>query len=529
MLGDRISISNELNNTDHTTGKNNYNAISNNGSPVFKTVGNSKKGLPEKTLSDRESIIEKLIENNLVIALTKKFNPHRDEGEQKLHMNNYEPDIHFYLDSEEYIGKGVSGIVYGMENATTDNATIDKAYQDEKENNIKYVMKVYTGVDSQSNALSDFEKSKSLIKEMVNFTKKTCVCATLQTLELMVPFIEISGVNILNEESQGYAYGLLMMKVDGQNGNKSILGYKVKNPDGSEKYIKPIDGYNVELIIDDTEYYCVEDPKISLDIACQKIFTLRGLHDLGFVYGDVKIGNVVIQKENDKYTVRLIDLGSITEKDKKDGFVYTPLTSAPEKFVGGKTNKKYTPNPKFDIFANAVDMPYIFFGEVAKKHLQKLYKLKESSSLKIVASFNRIKNKAFHFEKWGWLKTLFMFIFKKKEYEEYKNLNQIFAERGEFEDRLFLNDIFSAYEYADNDDVEETLKEYGDSKFKNPNFSPPNFPENMTNAQKMRYMYWHLGFLKTNRDIESGTGENGEKGKGVYLFFFQHQQLILLQ
>ena len=50
MSENRISNSHELNNTDHTTGKNNYNAISNNGSPEFKTVGNSKKGFLEKTL-----------------------------------------------------------------------------------------------------------------------------------------------------------------------------------------------------------------------------------------------------------------------------------------------------------------------------------------------------------------------------------------------------------------------------------------------------------------------------------------------
>ena len=62
----------------------------------------------------------------------------------------------------------------------------------------------------------------------------------------------------------------------------------------------------------------------------------------------------------------------------------------------------------------------------------------------------------------------------------------------------------------------KTLREYEQDGFEKPNFSPPNFPENMTNAQKMQYMHWHLGFLKTNRDIESGTGKNEKKGKGVY-------------
>jgi serine/threonine protein kinase len=324
---------------------------------------------------------------------------------------------------------------------------------------------------------------------MVSFTKKTGICATLQTLELMVHILGKVNATLSGKEK----HAMLMMKVDGKDGSNAILGNKSKS-------VKPIEGYDTEISVGNEKYYCVTDPKISLDIAFQKIFALRGLHDVGLVYGDVKIENVMIQKENDKYTVRLIDMGSITRKGSAN-FTSTKSTAAPEGFVGDKQNKKYRTNPKFDVFANAVDLPYIFFGEVAKKHLQKRYELKESPSGKIMASFNRIKNKASHLEKWDWLKTLFMFIFKKKEYEEYKKLNSIFEKRGRFKDRFFLGDIFSAYEYADDRDVEETLREYEHNGFTKPNFSFPNFPENMTNAQKMRYMHWHLGFLKTNRDF----------------------------
>lgn len=121
-----------------------------------------------------------------------------------------------------------------------------------------------------------------------------------------------------------------------------------------------------------------------------------------------------------------------------------------------------------------------------------------------------------------------MFLFFNKKYEKCKKLNSIFEGRGKYYDRLFLGDIFSVYEYADSDDVEEMLKEYEQNGFEKPDFSSPNFPENMTDAQKMRYMHWHLGFLKTNKDIESGTGKNGEKGKGVYPTEVIHS-LALLQ
>ena len=91
---------------------------------------------------------------------------------------------------------------------------------------------------------------------------------------------------------------------------------------------KPIEGYNVKVCVDGGEYHCVADPKISLDIAFQKIFALRGLHDLGLVYGDVKIENVMIQKENDEYIVRLIDIGSINQNGRLSGIFFDAYCSS---------------------------------------------------------------------------------------------------------------------------------------------------------------------------------------------------------
>lgn len=190
-------------------------------------------------------------------------------------------------------------------------------------------------------AFEDLEKSKLLIKEMVGFTKKTGVCATLQTLELMVPVLGKVNATLSGEGK----HAMLMVKVDGKDGYDAIFGDKSGE----------IDGYNTKIWVNGKQYYCVADPKISLDIAFQKIFALRGLHDVGLVYGDVKIENVMIQKENDKYTVRLIDIGSINKIGSID-FAYTPSTAAPEGFVGGKFDKKYVANPKFDVFSNAVDL-----------------------------------------------------------------------------------------------------------------------------------------------------------------------------
>ena len=135
MSENRISNSHELNNTDHTTGKNNYNAISNNGSPEFKTIGNSKKGFPEKTLSDRKSDIKKFIENNQVLKLTKKYNLNGDEKEPKTGMKlGIEVKI---SNPKNPLGKGSFGAVYDAE--VTQLGNVD---QDKEENNIKYAVKV---------------------------------------------------------------------------------------------------------------------------------------------------------------------------------------------------------------------------------------------------------------------------------------------------------------------------------------------------------------------------------------------------
>ena len=153
---------------------------------------------------------------------------------------------------------------------------------------------------------------------MVSFTKKTGICATLQTLELMVPIIKKVNVILSSGEKQD---AMLMTKVDGQDGFDAILGNKSKS-------VKPIEGYDTDISVGNEKYYCVTDPKISLDIAFQKIFALRGLHDVGLVYGDVKIENVMIQKENDEYIVRLIDIGSINQNGRLSGIFFDAYCSS---------------------------------------------------------------------------------------------------------------------------------------------------------------------------------------------------------
>ena len=59
-------------------------------------------------------------------------------------------------------------------------------------------------------------------------------------------------------------------------------------------------------------------------------------------------------------------------------------------------------------------------------------------------------------------------------------------------------ELFTSYERATDRNVRAKKREYLKSGFKE-----PTFPEYFTNAQKMRYMYYHLGFL----EIQKETGE----------------------
>ena len=86
MSGDRILNSQRQSSTNNINGKTNHNAIFNNGSFELETGCSPKEGFPEKTISDRKSNIEKFIENNQVIKLTKKFNLNGDEKEPKTGM-----------------------------------------------------------------------------------------------------------------------------------------------------------------------------------------------------------------------------------------------------------------------------------------------------------------------------------------------------------------------------------------------------------------------------------------------------------
>ena len=378
---------------------------------------------PKESLFARETGIDKFIKNNRVLSIVKSFGP------------NTEVEV---FDASKLIGEGSFGSVYDVKMTNRDtNVRTDKAG-----NEIKYAVKIPKKTnDSKSDPFNDIKKSQLLIKEMVNFTKKTGVCATLQTLELMVPIIKKVNVILSSGEKQD---AMLMIKVDGKNGYDAIFG---------DESSEPIEGYNVKVYVDGEQYYCVVDPNISLWIALQKIFTLRGLHDLGLVYGDVKIENVMIQKENDEYIVRLIDIGSINQNGRLSG-IFSTRTAAPEGFIGDVDSEKYAWNPKFDVFANAVDLPYIFFGSIAEEYFPEFYTYEESSSEETLASFNRIKSKTQLSEKYGKIKNTFAknLSTKKKHDERIESEKshftsskdeKIFNEKeDESEEYLLLSDIF---------------------------------------------------------------------------------------
>ena len=135
--------------------------------------------------------------------------------------------------------------------------------------------------------------------------------------------------------------------------------------------------------------------------------------------------------------VSMIDMGSIV-KHGDEIRAYTRYTAAPEVDFGRNAN------PKSDVFSDAIDRPYILFGSIAEKYIPRFFK-------------------------------------KRYGYDE-KN--------------IYMKDIVKTYENASYFDVQSKKSEYHRA-----GFQEPTFPEYFTNSQKMRYMHYHLGFLKVQREV----------------------------
>ena len=135
--------------------------------------------------------------------------------------------------------------------------------------------------------------------------------------------------------------------------------------------------------------------------------------------------------------VSMIDIGSIV-KHGDEIRAYTRYTAAPEVDFGKNAN------PKSDVFSDAIDRPYILFGSIAEKYIPRFFK-------------------------------------KRYGYDE-KN--------------IYMKDIVKTYENASYFDVQSKKSEYHRA-----GFQEPTFPEYFTNSQKMRYMHYHLGFLKVQREV----------------------------
>ena len=138
--------------------------------------------------------------------------------------------------------------------------------------------------------------------------------------------------------------------------------------------------------------------------------------------------SIALQKASEDGKVSMIDLGSIVKQGNRIN-LYTPITRAPEVGYGKLAG------PKADVFSDAIDRPYVLFGSIANKYLDR------------------------------------------------------------FQDHA---ELFTRCEGVTDRNVRAKKREYLKSGFKE-----PTFPEYFTNAQKMRYMYYHLGFLK----IQKETGE----------------------
>ena len=247
----------------------------------------------------------------------------------------------------------------------------------------------------------------------------------------------VAPVKVFQIDKNGLK-AVLMRKADGNDGIKAINdgeidGYNGVVPLKDEKLNnKKLDSYKLK------KYHFVDDRKVALSVARQKAMLLRGLHECGYVNIDTKLENIMISKNG---VVSMIDVGSIVKTDQKNNFSfsYTKETVAPEVL-----SKDYKAHPKADVFSDAVDRPFILFGQVADKY------------------------------------------FDRKSHNNFGNPKRAAAF------------------------VKSGLKEY-----KKLGFDLPKFPENFTDARKMRYMYYHLGFKKIQKELVDTLGKNAKTRQQV--------------
>ena len=296
------------------------------------------------------------------------------------------------------LGKGGLGAVYKLDN------------------NENYVIKVPHAknydelLNANKDAEEEFSKAERLRGIIENYIKDYNF-AGAQGLENAAAPVLITqaqvGFNKINE--------LVMPKAEGKDGDKFIFGDQEKGKPPIGIYGKKV-GYN---------NFTITSRRAALSIALQKAMILRALNDGGYANIDTKLENIMISEDG---KVSMIDLGSI-EKQGNGINAYTPITRAPE------VDFDKPAGPKADVFSDAIDRPYVLFGSIANKYLDR---------------------------------------------------SQDHAE------------LFTRCEGATDRDV-RAIK----MKFLIYGFKKPTFPEYFTDAQKMRYMYYHLGFLEIQRE----TGE----------------------
>ncbi|UJR80577.1 Serine/threonine protein kinase [Sandaracinus amylolyticus] len=112
----------------------------------------------------------------------------------------------------------------------------------------------------------------------------------------------------------------------------------------------------------------LRDPSLdrtrTLDLAIQVVRAVRAVHRCGFVHGDLKPGNVLIEQEPDSPRVRLVDFGlaspigaaDANDPSRSGVIIGTPCYMAPESlYESGNT-------PPADVFSLGVILHEMFLG-----------------------------------------------------------------------------------------------------------------------------------------------------------------------
>lgn len=209
-------------------------------------------------------------------------------------------------------------------------------------------------------------------------------------------------------------------------------------------------------------YEELNDEEALISIIQQISSVLYYLHQSNFIYYDLKPGNILVKKIDDKPFIKLIDFGFVHNIAKSD--IYTAKGTA--EYIAPEILKKEQHNHSVDLYSFGMLLYKLIYGqlpfstenelEIYKAHIEKEFEFPQTEySVKIIDVVKK--------------------LLQKDPNNRYSNSLQILRDLDLFLDKKITKDFIPARSFADRKDSINTLNKYIKDNTSNEVFSVRGF------------------------------------------------------